>query len=263
MDTARLDRPPDFTLVTINRHSSIFHCFRRCRCILALALLPMALPAGAQTPLSSGLQAWFKADAGVTVSAGNVTAWTDQTANAFVLTPTGAGPVFTAGSVNGLPALTFNGTQQLNGNLVTAPGDASVFALFRYTVANSDNDYLYTIGASTVSGSQLTLSRRSGQAAYHFDGSSLNVSTGDHIHRLSGWSRRKFMVVSLQPAMNSISMVPQSCGLPPAMPTHRLPVRSSSGTGPAAATGSSVISWNCSFMTGLSRNLNAGPWRTT
>ncbi|MCU0780567.1 MAG: hypothetical protein MUF04_05620 [Akkermansiaceae bacterium] len=139
--------------------------------------LPAIPGAVAQTPLQTGLHAWFKADAGVTVTGGSVTAWTDQTANGFILVPPATGPVLTAASVNGLPALTFDGTRQLGGSLgAGALGDATVFAIFRTTVADSDNDYLYTLGAPGTAGSQLTLSRRPGQKAYHYDGSAQFLS---------------------------------------------------------------------------------------
>jgi hypothetical protein len=50
---------------------------------------------------------------------------------------------------------------------------ATVFSVFRYTIASSDNDYLYTFGRATRSGSQMTLARRSDRV-YHFDGSKEN-----------------------------------------------------------------------------------------
>jgi hypothetical protein len=145
---------------------------RLARLLVMVAWLPAAPAAVAQTPLQTGLKAWFKADAGVTVSGGAVTAWTDQTANGYVLTPPATGPTLTAASVNGLPALTFDGSRQLGGNLgAGALGDATIFAIFRYTVADSDNDYLYTLGADAAAGSQMTLSRLPSQKAYHYDGS--------------------------------------------------------------------------------------------
>jgi len=146
--------------------------------LLLVALLPDS--GFAQAPIQTGLRVWFKADAGVTAPSGTVTAWTDQTANGIVLMPPATGPVLTPGSVNGLPALTFDGTRQLNGNLGgVSPGDSSIFALFRYTVADSDNDYLYALGAGGGSGSQLTLARQNSQRAYHFDGSTQNLSANN------------------------------------------------------------------------------------
>lgn len=61
-------------------------------------------------PPSAGLQVWLKADAGVTTSGSNVTAWADQSGVGNNFT-TGAGtPVLlSAGSgINGLPAVRFN-----------------------------------------------------------------------------------------------------------------------------------------------------------
>jgi hypothetical protein len=56
-----------------------------------------------------GLELWLKADAGLTESAGTVTAWNDQSGNARNPTVQ-SNPSYTASGLNGLPTVTFDGT---------------------------------------------------------------------------------------------------------------------------------------------------------
>ncbi len=170
------EQSPPHTMI----YPTLPSCCRLLRVRIALACFATISVVAAQVPLQTDLHAWFKTDAGVTVAAGKVTAWTDQTANGFVLTPPSTGPVLSASSINGLPAITFDGATQLNGSLGAGSlGDATVFATFRYTVADSNNDYLYTLGTRSGAGSQLSLSRRPSARAYHFDGGTQFLSAND------------------------------------------------------------------------------------
>ena len=131
-------------------------------------------------PPLGGLRAWFKADAGVTVAGDQVIQWLDQSPNGYTLAPAGNGPILGRESLNGSPALSFDGQVQLNGDLGAEPlSTASVFALFRYTIESSDNDYLYTLGTDGDSGSQLAFSRRDEGQIYHFDGQVQNIAEED------------------------------------------------------------------------------------
>lgn len=141
--------------------------------LLAIGLAPATL---ALPPLDADLHAWFVADAGVTTSGSEVLQWTDQV-NGFVLAPPIGGPQLVADQVNGHPSLHFDGSTQLGGSLGATPlTAASVFALFRCTLANGNNDYIYTLGVDGGSGSQMALSRDTGNRAYHYDGSIENKS---------------------------------------------------------------------------------------
>jgi hypothetical protein len=62
-------------------------------------------------PPTTGLKAWFKADAGVTASGSNVTAWADQSGNGFDLSQPGGTdqPQLVSSAVNGLPGISFEG----------------------------------------------------------------------------------------------------------------------------------------------------------
>lgn len=130
----------------------------------------------AQSPPAGNLLVWLRADAGVALANTNVVSWTNQVTNGIVFSaPTApTRPVFATNVVNGLPAIHFNGSQRLTGNLGRQLTNATIFTLCQFTVASSDNDYVYTLGLPTVSGSQMTLARRDGDDAYHFDGSTAN-----------------------------------------------------------------------------------------
>ncbi len=96
----------------------------------------------------TGLVLWLKADYGVTLSGSNVTNWTDISASTTARTitiPTGGGPTFLSAAANGLPALSFNGTQ-----IVTSSdlGDLSkgitIFLVLQPTVTSATNVFFTT-----------------------------------------------------------------------------------------------------------------------
>src|SRR5260221_2651489 len=67
------------------------------------------------TPASlTGLLAWYKADAGVTLSGSNVTQWNDQTSNGYNLTPSTNPPTFSATGFNSKQGITFTNAGTLN-----------------------------------------------------------------------------------------------------------------------------------------------------
>jgi hypothetical protein len=63
-------------------------------------------------PPASGLQIWYKADVGVTSSAGKVSAWADQSGNGRNATQgtSTAQPSLVVDALNGKPVISFNGT---------------------------------------------------------------------------------------------------------------------------------------------------------
>lgn len=77
-----------------------------------------ASPGGARAsfdPASvAGLQVWLKADAGITQSSGTVSAWADQSgnSNSFAQSNGGYQPTYTAAGQNGLPVVTWGGTNK-------------------------------------------------------------------------------------------------------------------------------------------------------
>lgn len=61
---------------------------------------------------SANLMMWLRSDVGVTTSSGAVTNWADQSGNGYNATQSSgsARPTLTTNAVNGLPAITFNGS---------------------------------------------------------------------------------------------------------------------------------------------------------
>lgn len=87
---------------------------------------------------SANLKAWLRSDVGVVNTAGNVTQWQDQSGNGHHANQTvgGSRPTLTTGAINGLPAISFNGTSQF---LQLGPGfadftaGASFFVVYKPT----------------------------------------------------------------------------------------------------------------------------------
>jgi hypothetical protein len=83
----------------------------------------------------SGLFLWLKADAGVTLSGSNVTAWADQSGNGNnAISPT-IPPTFVSSSINSKPSISFNGDgswMQIAQNSVGNNGNISIFIVFNY-----------------------------------------------------------------------------------------------------------------------------------
>lgn len=89
-----------------------------------------------------GMKLWLKADAGVSLSGSNVTAWADQSGNGNNVAQSNGAlqPAFTASSINSLPAVTFNATagQQLANtlaNLVPDNNNRTVIAVVKAATA--------------------------------------------------------------------------------------------------------------------------------
>ncbi|HAB15198.1 MAG TPA: hypothetical protein PLX89_17310, partial [Verrucomicrobiota bacterium] len=138
---------------------------------VASAVLAYAAP-----PLD-GLFVWLKADAGVTTNVTGVTEWRDQSPSGHRFTPVGnVHPTVTPATPGTSAAVSFNGQASFGGSPGGVLTQATIFSLFRYRIAESDNDYLFTIGASGLAGSQMTLSRRADRRAYHYDGGAQNLS---------------------------------------------------------------------------------------
>jgi len=84
----------------------------------------------------SGLSLWLKADAGVTLSGSDVTAWADQSGNgnnAIPLEGTGS-PTYQANSINSKPSINFNSSfLQIPANSIGNSGNISIFIALNYT----------------------------------------------------------------------------------------------------------------------------------
>ena len=98
----------------------------------------------------SGLSLWLKADAGVTLSGSNVTAWADQSGNGNNFTPASGTVVKSNNIIGSNPAILFDGGSLVGNNIDTAK---TIYAVIK-TLAESANQYaviLETTGGSLYS----------------------------------------------------------------------------------------------------------------
>jgi hypothetical protein len=135
--------------------------------------------AQATAPSMDGLVIWLRADLGVTHEDGVVTGWENQGELSDTL-GTEAGPQWIEDGGDGVPVLRFSGAERMTSTASVTLDDATIFARFRFTVATSDDDYIYQIGTieSGSAGSLMALARGDYSASgahlksYHFDGAS-------------------------------------------------------------------------------------------
>ena len=89
-----------------------------------------------QNIFTTNLALWLKADVGVTLSGTDVTTWADQSGNGKDATASGtARPTYQSSGINGLPAISFNGTtNRMTGSQVLTTPPATVFAVVQFSV---------------------------------------------------------------------------------------------------------------------------------
>jgi hypothetical protein len=111
--------------------------------------LPQTRVAGGFTPKKlSGLSMWLKADAGVTLSGSDVTAWADQSGNLVTAGPYDEFPIFNASDLNGKPTITLSSLEGnnrpfelLNANSVMGASGTTAFAVvYVEDVCDVDDD---------------------------------------------------------------------------------------------------------------------------
>jgi len=104
---------------------------------LGLGLRLRSVLSSGGTPLipQSGLSLWLKADAGVTLSGSDVTAWADQSGNGNNATSPTIAPTFVSSSINSKPAISFNNDSswmQIPQNSIGNSGNISIFVVLNY-----------------------------------------------------------------------------------------------------------------------------------
>jgi hypothetical protein len=109
-----------------------------------------------QSPIPiSGLSLWLKADAGVTLSGSNVTAWADQSGNGNnAVTNIGEEPTFVSSFLNNKPAIQFNGDGQIVEIADSNSLDfinTSAFIVLRYLGQGTGNNIVYIKNANAGS----------------------------------------------------------------------------------------------------------------
>jgi hypothetical protein len=97
--------------------------------------------AGGFSPLQlTSLRGWWKSDVGITIATG-VSAWADQSTNGNTLLQAtgGAQPTLTAGQINGLPAVVFDGVDDTISATFTLAKPTTVFIVMSQpTWTNAD-----------------------------------------------------------------------------------------------------------------------------
>ncbi len=125
---------------------------------------------------TTNLLAWLKSDNGVTTSSSNVTQWTDLTGNGNTFSQSNSSyqPTLTTGAVNGLPAITFNGSSQY---LVAPSGfanftsGASMFIVTKPTSSVTSARFLDIGTGSTTNSFGVCEYSPSAYLLYSFNGS--------------------------------------------------------------------------------------------
>ena len=115
---------------------------------LGLSLAKAKKIGGVSSPIPAfGLSLWLKADAGVTLSGANVTAWLDQSGNSNNATPTDASPTYNSSDLNSKPTISLSsiaeGTNKsflINGNPMGASGTTAFAVVYVGDVCNEGND---------------------------------------------------------------------------------------------------------------------------
>ena len=103
---------------------------------------------------SNSMQLWLRGDFGVVANGTSVTQWTDQSVegNNAVQTTSGSRPTIVTNAVNGLPALSFNGSSQfLNvlGGVVTNGGGLDIFVVTKPTTVVNNATLLGFLSSPT------------------------------------------------------------------------------------------------------------------
>jgi hypothetical protein len=118
-----------------------------------LTYLLVVTVAHAQSPPTSHLRLWLKADTGVTTDTSNgVSTWADQSGNSYNATQTTAAsrPTLQTNALNGYPIIQFNSaaTHYLNiSNVMTGLTQAEIFAVVRANTVTGNNG-LWSFGGN-------------------------------------------------------------------------------------------------------------------
>ncbi|MGB0744704.1 MAG: sialate O-acetylesterase, partial [Opitutales bacterium] len=113
----------------------------------ALAFTATTMPAEL-LPVTSGLQMWLRADAGVATDANGVTSWTDQSGNGNSVsqtTPDRQPALVSDAFGNGLPALRFTDDRLDGPAVVTGSGARSIFMVVRQNIDGAANHSILTL----------------------------------------------------------------------------------------------------------------------
>jgi hypothetical protein len=95
----------------------------------------------------SGLSLWLKADAGVTLSGSNVTAWADQSGNGINASPVDVNPTYNSSDLNSKPTISLSSVTSednksflLSDNPMGASGTTAFAVVYVEDVCDAEND---------------------------------------------------------------------------------------------------------------------------
>jgi len=153
----------------------------------------------------SNLKLWLKADAGVSLSSGNVTAWADQSGNGKNMT-SAVNPIFVSGAKNGKPALSFTGTQYMTGAGIFNGSESRTFFVVYYT--DNESSASNTICGQnnlddSIAGSFFMMQARNDglNSSPYFAGYASDVGNGEYVNNV--W---KIGSVTWDPTSSNITL---------------------------------------------------------
>lgn len=161
----------------------------------SVATAYIQINADATSVTFNGLQVWLKSDLGVETSTSNVTKWLDVSGNSNdAAQATGANqPVLTTNAINGLPAITFDGSNDNltfsspGGNFANFASGATVFAVT--SPAASGPHYILDL-ANGATSDNITLSNNGTTATF----SVYRGSTGSNLSATSSLTLGQFQL---------------------------------------------------------------------
>jgi len=146
---------------------------------------------------STNLKLWLDVNEIIGNTGDPVITWLDKSGNENTASEGAEFPHLETSSVNGNNALTFDGsTDFLSGTIsggLSAPSTIIAIANFNSDQGASDNDYVLSIGASSVAGDHTSISRRLSGGGnqnkyYSWDGANARITTDLSIIPTSTWN---------------------------------------------------------------------------
>jgi Chitobiase/beta-hexosaminidase C-terminal domain/Concanavalin A-like lectin/glucanases superfamily len=133
----------------------------------------------------TNLAVWLRSDAGVLTSGSNVTQWSDMSGNAMNATQSSSPsqPTLATGAINGLPAITFSGSQNLQfaSGFSNFGAGADIFVVTKPTATSTSGDLFYCGNASNSDALFFIQSSSTAASLYVYNStsaSSVTASTG-------------------------------------------------------------------------------------
>lgn len=141
-------------------------------------------------PSVSGLQAWYKADSLTQANNSGVASWPDSSGNGhtMVQATSGSQPIYLTSQINGLPAISFNGSQFVKTATVVPYSGSGVTVFVVYTSVGFGTGSILTGSASytTYLSDRISVDQGGGNFAWQFGtfGATVTFALSSHA---AGW----------------------------------------------------------------------------